>query len=56
MKFDGPWVGYYANGQLGVKGTYKDGKMEGPWVGFNLDGTVKEKWTGTFKNGVKISD
>ena len=56
VKFDGPWVGYYVNGQLGFKGTYKDGNKEGPWVNFNEDGTVIEEETGTFKDGVKISD
>ena len=55
-KFDGPWVGYHENGQLLMKGTYKDGNKEGPWVNFNEDGTVDEERTGTFKNGVKISD
>ena len=25
-KEHGPWVSYYANGQLGSKGTFKDGK------------------------------
>ena len=55
-KKDGPWVRYYDNGQLWFKGTYKDGKRDGPWVGFLSDGTVWEKYTGTFKNGVKISD
>ena len=55
-KFDGPWVDYHENGQLLTKGTYKEGYKEGPWVNFNEDGTVDEERTGTFKNGVKISD
>ena len=29
-KKDGPWVGYWKNGQLMYKGTWKDGKREGP--------------------------
>jgi antitoxin component YwqK of YwqJK toxin-antitoxin module len=53
-KEDGPWVVYYKNGQLLSKGTLKDGKRVGPWVGYNDDGTVWEKYTGTFKDGVKI--
>ena len=53
---DGPWVRYYDNGQLHFKGTWKDRNPDGPWVSYNKDGTVNEKWTGTFKNGVKISD
>ena len=55
-KKDGPYVEYHDNGHLTVKGTYKDGKEDGPWVGFNKDGTVWLKYTGTFKNGVKVSD
>ena len=55
-KMHGPWVKYYDNGQLWEKGTYKDGKSDGPWVYYNQNGTVYEKETGTFKNGVKISD
>ena len=38
------------------KGDYKNGKEEGPWVSYNKDGTVDEKYTGTYKNGEKISD
>ena len=55
-KPDGPHVSYYDNGQLEYKGTYKDGKEDGPWVSFKSDGTVNKKWTGTYKNGKKISD
>ena len=55
-KFNGPWAGYHENGLLLTKGTYKDGKKEGPWVGYNEDGTVWELMTGTYKNGVRISD
>jgi hypothetical protein len=55
-KKDGPYVEYHDNGHLTVKGTYKDGKEDGPWVGFNKDGTVWLKYTGTFKDGVKVSD
>ena len=53
---DGPWVEYHDNGQLSWKATYKNGELDGPWEGYHKDGTVDEKWTGTFKNGVKISD
>jgi len=55
-KKHGPWVGYYDNGQLKRKGTYKVGKKDGPCVRFKSDGTVIKKWTGTYKNGKKISD
>jgi len=39
---------YYENG------TWNDGKKDGPWVGYNKDGTVNKKYTGTYKDGVKI--
>jgi hypothetical protein len=29
---------------------------DGDWVGYRKDGTLVKEWTGTFKNGVKISD
>ena len=53
---EGTFVRYYKNGQLDYKGNYKDGKQEGPWVSNNKDGTVWSNLTGTFRNGVKISD
>ena len=53
-KKEGPWVYNWKNGQLYSKGTYKDGKKDGPWVSYNKDGTVWEKYTGTYKNGVKV--
>ena len=52
----GAWVGYHGNGQLWMKGTYKNGKREGAWIDYYRDGTVNENWTGTYKNGDKISD
>jgi antitoxin component YwqK of YwqJK toxin-antitoxin module len=52
----GPWVLYYENGRLWSKGAYKNGKEEGPWVWYNSDGTKVEAWTGTFRNGEKVSD
>ena len=65
---DGAWVSYYdyesyggldsygSNDQLESKGNYKNGKREGTWVSYDEDGTVYTPWTGTFKDGVKISD
>ena len=29
---DGPWEGYYDNGQLMSKGIYKDGEKCGEWL------------------------
>ena len=53
---DGPWVTYWDPGELWSKGTYKDGKEDGPWVGYWFNGTVWDDYTGTFKNGVEVSD
>ena len=55
-KFDGEWVYYYSNGQLSFKGNYKNDKKEGEWVEYEKDGTLDRERSGTFKNGVKISD
>ena len=53
---EGTWVVYRENGQLYYKGDYKNGKKEGSWVHYNDDGSVYLYFTGTFKDGVKISD
>ena len=55
-KYEGVWVGYRKNGQVIYKGNHKNGKMEGYWVGYEWDGTADESYTGTWKDGVKISD
>ena len=55
-KVGGPFVSYRDNGTLQSQGISKDGKIDGPWFSYNKDGTVDEDWTGTFKNGMKISD
>jgi hypothetical protein len=53
---DGSSVRYWKNGQLQSKGKGNDCGMDGPWVSFHPDGTVDKENTGTFKNGVKVSD
>jgi antitoxin component YwqK of YwqJK toxin-antitoxin module len=55
-KREGDWVSYWENGQLTYKGNYNGGKQEGKWVSYLSDGTVDEEWTGTFKNGERITD
>jgi len=55
-KREGASVTYFENGQLNHKGNWKNGKQEGASVLYNKDGTVNKEYTGTFKNGVKISD
>ena len=53
---NGFWVHYWHGGQLQSKGHFKDDKKVGYWVGFMADGTIWRNGTGTFKNGVKVSD
>ena len=55
-KQEGSWIGYYDNGQLNYKGNYKNGNQDGYWVWYYNDGTLTKGWSGTFKNGKKISD
>ena len=55
-KKEDSWVRYWDNGNLMYKGNYKNTKREGSWIGYNKNGTVNNKYTGTFKDGVKISD
>ena len=38
------------------RGSLRNGKREGSWETYKSDGTVDEEGTGTFKNGVKVSD
>ena len=55
-KEEGVWVSYHENGQLLTKGNYENGKKDGAWVFYMPSGTLINRWTGIFKNGVKISD
>ena len=55
-KAEGPWVSYYDNGRIWYKGVYKNGNREGPWVGYFENGTKDDRFTGTFRNDVKVSD
>ena len=55
-KKEGEWSRYFVGGQLHYKGNYKNGKMEGDWVVYSGNGIPYKSKTGTFKNGVKISD
>jgi antitoxin component YwqK of YwqJK toxin-antitoxin module len=55
-KREGPWVSYWDKGQLNYKGSFKNGKKEGPWVNYHPEGTVDKEFTGTYKDGKKISD
>ena len=55
-KSEGSWERYHFNGQLYIKGNFKNGKREGYWEIYNSDGSVWKELTGTYKNGVKVSD
>ena len=55
-KKEGRRVIYYKSGQLRLEGNYKNGKWEGAWVFYNEVGTINKELTGTYKDGVKISD
>ena len=55
-KREGAWVYYWSNGQLQLKGNYKNGKKDGVWVAYSSNGNAWKKFSGTFKDDVKISD
>jgi antitoxin component YwqK of YwqJK toxin-antitoxin module len=56
-KEEGYVIEYWKNGKVWKKGTYKNGKREGRWVYYHLnDFSLEKEGTGTYKNGVKISD
>ena len=41
--FTGSSVSYFENGQLEIKGNYKDGKRDGLWEGFHDNGQLKNR-------------
>ena len=51
---DGPYEEYYNNGQLWVKGTWKDGSSDGPYEEYHEDGQLNEK--GTLKDGEECGE
>ena len=55
-KKEGAWLHYWDNGQLSDKGNNKNGKQEGAWAAYNKVGTLDQEFSGTYKEGVKISD
>ena len=52
---EGPSVQYHDNGQLFWKGEYKNNEQEGLWVTYYENGTKNEDYSGTYRNGVKVS-
>ena len=56
-KQEGSYIQYWNSGELREKGNYKNGKKEGYWINKHANtGLIWKKYTGTFKNGKKISD
>lgn len=55
-KQDGPWEQYRFNGQIWYKGSYKNDKKQGPWEYYFPNGGLDPDTSGTYQNGVKISD
>ena len=51
-KKTGIWEKYYKNGQLWIKGSYKNGKQDGVWENYHDNGQLGIK--GFFKNGKYI--
>ena len=51
---DGPFEGYWDNGQLMVKGTVKDGEYDGPSETYHENGELVSR--GTFKDGVPCGE
>ena len=52
----GTWEIYHDNGQLFLMGDYVNGKEEGYWVDYEKNGNFSSQFSGTYKNGVKVSD
>ena len=55
-KREGSWVYYWDSGKLSSKGKYKNDKKEGYWITYGFDKEVVKQYSGTYKNGKKISD
>ena len=55
-EYEGDWVSYWDTGQIKDKSNWKNNKREGERVNTNADGTVFHPYTGTYKNGKKITN
>ena len=53
---EGVGIYYHENGQLNSKGNYKNGNRNGYFIWYNKDGTNYKKVSGTYKDGIKISN
>ena len=55
-KIEGEWITYNSASLLDSIGNYKNGKKEGEWVFYSENGTLDSGYSGTYKNGEKVSD
>ena len=55
-KQNGNFTIYHDNSQILYQGNYLKGKKEGQFNFYYKDGTINEQKSGTYKNGLKISD
>ena len=53
---DGYWKSYFEDGRIGASGKYENGKKRGYWEFYTLGGDFSSQFSGTYKNGVKVSD
>ena len=53
---NGHFAVFHDNSQLLYQGNYLKGKKEGQFDFYHKDGTINEHKSGTYKNGLKISD
>jgi len=53
---NGPFESYQSSGEIRAIGSYKDGKRSGDWVTYQSSGEVWQMLSGTFVNGVKVSN
>ena len=53
---EGSWISKWSNGAISSQGSYQHGKKDGLWIGYTKEGAVDPRLTGTYKNGVRISE
>ena len=53
-KLNGKWVKYYSDGQIEIKGKYKNGFKDGKWVEYHNSGNVIKEYC--YYNGAMQND
>ena len=53
---DGPFKGYYENGQIKWEGEFKNAVLVGELRKYLQDGTIDEETSGFYENGIKVRD